>query len=208
MASSNGQVDRERAEPADGTRGADTRARILAAAAELIGERGWSAVTTREIAQRADVPHGAVSYHFAGKDELLRRAAVAGTTAALGDPIAMTRAATSLTEVITIMRAYLAGDEPAGPQMALVLETARQATRDPQLRDPIAEVLAQYRDVMAKLIESDQQAGTVRSDADPEALAAAIAALFDGLAVHANLDASLDTGAVTMLLDALIRAPS
>ncbi len=53
---------------------AGTRERLLVAAAELIGELGWGGVTTRGVAERAGLPHGAVSYHF-NKRELLIEAA-------------------------------------------------------------------------------------------------------------------------------------
>src|SRR5689334_11018417 len=48
-----------------------TRERLMGAAAELIAELGWGRVTTRAVADRAGLPHGAVSYHFRGKQELL-----------------------------------------------------------------------------------------------------------------------------------------
>jgi AcrR family transcriptional regulator len=53
-----------------------TRQRLLDAAAALIAELGWSQVTTRAIAERAGLPHGTVSYHFRGKQELLTEAAL------------------------------------------------------------------------------------------------------------------------------------
>ena len=53
-----------------------TRVRLLRAAAELIAEQGWGAVRTRAVAERAGLPHGTVSYHFRGKQELLTEAAL------------------------------------------------------------------------------------------------------------------------------------
>lgn len=47
------------------------RARIFAAAAELFAERGFGAVTTREIAERADVADGTLFRYAATKSELL-----------------------------------------------------------------------------------------------------------------------------------------
>src|SRR3954453_21589194 len=48
-----------------------TREKLMNAAAELISEVGWGRVTTRAVAERAGLPHGSVSYHFRGKQELL-----------------------------------------------------------------------------------------------------------------------------------------
>ena len=55
---------------------APTRERLMAAAAELIAELGWGRVTTRAVADRAGLPHGTVSYHFRGKQELLTDASL------------------------------------------------------------------------------------------------------------------------------------
>ena len=63
---------------------APTREQLMAAAAELIAELGWGRVTTRAVAERAGLPHGAVSYHFRGKQELLTEAAMYAFAA--GDP--------------------------------------------------------------------------------------------------------------------------
>ncbi len=45
----------------------DTRMRILAAAAEVFGTRGFKAATTRQIAEAAGVNQAAINYHFKGK---------------------------------------------------------------------------------------------------------------------------------------------
>ena len=61
-------------------RGRTTRAKILEATAELIARDGWSGFSTREIAARAGVTQGIVSYHWRSKDELVREAALNATT--------------------------------------------------------------------------------------------------------------------------------
>src|SRR4051794_34100044 len=75
MDSSSGQSGR----PGRSTRSrgsTTTRERLMEAAAELIAELGWGRVTTRAVAERAGLPHGSVSYHFRGKQELLTDAAL------------------------------------------------------------------------------------------------------------------------------------
>jgi len=50
----------------------DTRAAIVAAARELMFEKGFDATTMRAIAERAGVSLGNAYYYFAGKDELIQ----------------------------------------------------------------------------------------------------------------------------------------
>lgn len=44
--------------------------RIVAAAAEVFGERGYDAANLEDVAERLDVTKGSLYYYFAGKDEL------------------------------------------------------------------------------------------------------------------------------------------
>ena len=53
------------------TRRADTRVRLLAAAAELFAERGVDSTSIGAIAELADRTSGAVYDHFGGKDGVL-----------------------------------------------------------------------------------------------------------------------------------------
>lgn len=54
-----------------------TRKRILEAARTVFAERGLSAATVEEIADRADVGRGSVYYHFDSKDDLISEAMTA-----------------------------------------------------------------------------------------------------------------------------------
>jgi AcrR family transcriptional regulator len=53
-----------------GPRGADVRARILRVALEYFGAFGFEATSTRAIAERAQVTHTVVLYHFKSKEKL------------------------------------------------------------------------------------------------------------------------------------------
>ena len=74
-----------------------TRAALLAAARELFSERGYAAVGTEEIVQRARVTRGALYHHFADKKDLFRgvheqmegelTAAIAAELAEAEDPL-------------------------------------------------------------------------------------------------------------------------
>ncbi len=57
-----------------GPRAGEAREALLAAAHELMAEKGYPRVTVREVAERAGVQAGLVNYHFGGKTGLLRSA--------------------------------------------------------------------------------------------------------------------------------------
>ena len=64
------KVGRPRAAPQDGSDLAP-RDQILAAAAALFAEHGYTGTTTRAIAERVGIRQASLYYYFAGKDEIL-----------------------------------------------------------------------------------------------------------------------------------------
>lgn len=60
-----------------------TKARIIEAAGQLFAERGFKAVTVRDIAAAAKTQISALNYHFRSKDELYREVVVAACMADL-----------------------------------------------------------------------------------------------------------------------------
>src|SRR5918995_244018 len=84
-----------------------TRSRLMTAAVELIAEVGWGRVTTRAVAERAGLPHGSVSYHFRGKQELLTEAALTAFQEAV--PTDQVAAAASVDDLITLISTEVGG---------------------------------------------------------------------------------------------------
>jgi AcrR family transcriptional regulator len=58
--------------PSDGSRGAETKVRLLDAAERLFGERGFEGTSIRAVTQAAGVSVSAANYHFGSKSALLR----------------------------------------------------------------------------------------------------------------------------------------
>ena len=64
------------------------RARLLAAAREVFGERGYRGATTRDIAERAELTEPMVFRHFGSKAALFEEAAVEPVVAFMDDYVA------------------------------------------------------------------------------------------------------------------------
>lgn len=206
MDKSDGQEGGDRP-PVGRARGVATREALYRAAAELIGERGWGSVTTRAVAARAGVPHGAVGYHFHGRESLLREAAVRALQDMLALPVALASQAASLDELLRGTVGWYAGGGLRQGTVALLLEALREADRDELLREPLARMLGDYRVELTKLIERDQARGALREDVDAAGLAMAIAAAIDGLVAHARLDPDLDLPAAGRVILELLSPP-
>lgn len=90
-----------------------TRDKLIVAARALMGERGWGRVTTRAVADRAGLPHGSVSYHFRGKEELLTDAALEAIDALF--PMELLESLESLNELLQAMEDALRAPVAAEP---------------------------------------------------------------------------------------------
>jgi AcrR family transcriptional regulator len=199
MAPTSGQSS----QPGTRRRSPATRQRLLRAAAQLIAEVGWGRVTTRGVAERAGLPHGAVSYHFHGKQELLTEAALATVEAMF--PLADLKAVTELADLIPMFQAAVGA--PSAPQTAdpvrsgVMAEAMRECGRDPRLRTRITELLRANREKVADLVRAEHARGGVDRDLDPVDVATLLIATGDGLLLHTLIDPRLPvTGASRTLL--------
>jgi AcrR family transcriptional regulator len=176
------------------------------AAAELIAEAGWGRVTTRAVAERAGLPHGAVSYHFHSKQELLTEAALA--TVERMFPIAELEAAQTLPELIPLFQESFVGrstvDVIDPVSSGVLLEAMRECGRNPGLRERMAALLRSYREIVANLIRAEQDHGVVEPRPNARDLATLLIAAGDGLLLHVLLDPQLQISRAAETLLTLI----
>ncbi len=129
----------------------------MTAAAELIAELGWGRVTTRAVAERAGLPHGAVSYHFRGKQELLTEAAM--FTFARAIPADEFAALAGVEDFIGLISAEVADRDAIDPVLSrLMFEAMREAERDTVLRERMSALLTQYRELMIQTVRAESGA--------------------------------------------------
>jgi AcrR family transcriptional regulator len=178
-------------------RGHEVRQRLLAAAAELVPERGWAAVSTRILAERAGVTPSVVHYHFPSVSALLNEAVLGVMRQVLGGLDAVLVEARTPADVIDLM--LTSADQYSGsdPLSLLSIEGLLAANRDEGLREQIAELVESFgRRFGAWLGE--------HGVAEPVETAAVLVAAIDGLLMRRGLVSDLDIRATRNVLRRLV----
>jgi AcrR family transcriptional regulator len=180
--------------------GHEVRLRLRRAAVQLIAERGWRAVSTRLVAERAGVTAGLVHYHFASLQALLRESAVEVMRETAGGLDALLDAAAEPGQAIILLLGALDGYSGRDEVSTVFLETYLAATRDPALHADVTAIVAGFRDRIATWLAA-------HGVADPAAVAAVIGAAVDGLLLHRGLDPRLTSAYVGPVLARLAVSP-
>ncbi|TDP96511.1 TetR/AcrR family transcriptional regulator [Labedaea rhizosphaerae] len=184
--------------PTAAERGREVRRKLLDAAVELIVERGWAAVSTRVLAERAGVAPGLVHYHFDSVQALLTEAATGQmreAAALIGPALA---AARTPAEALGLLMASLDSYTGTDPMSLLFVETYLAAARDPQLRQVVAGLLLEFRAQLAAwLAEHDVP--------DPDTTATVLGAAIDGLVMHRAMDPTVTGDVITPVLARVFR---
>jgi len=161
------------------TRPAGVEERILAATMAVIGEQGLQAVTHRAVARRAEVSLGAISHHFATREDLLhstlRHAAAAEVGRLERLALSLQAQAFDTREWISAMAAALGGDLKRNPTRHLAqFELLLACARDPELR----ELSRAWREAHLRVSEVGlRAAGSKAPDAHAQLLTAAVTGL-------------------------------
>ena len=157
-----------------------TRQRLIAAAMEVVAERGFDEARSEEIVRRAGLTNGALYAHFKNKNELLL-AAFAEQTSYLQEVISEVDA-TGLDEVEKLIR--LVRSHPVMPvRESIVGETLARARRDGGIREIWLRQLATIEETYARWIRTGQAKGIVRPEIEPHVAARLISSLGTGYQV-------------------------
>ncbi len=173
-------------------RKAETRARLLAAAATLFAEQGIDAVSVDAVAEAAGRTSGAVYSHFGSKQGLLLALLDSWKDSVLTVLLAEVAVTESPVGQLAAVWENVAGTDHAhsGSWSLLEQELRLRAARD----DDVAGVLRE-RDAEARRFSASQLAGWAAAVgaapvADPDDLAILVKALLTGLAMQRRLDPS------------------
>ena len=180
-----------------GERGVEVRRRLLVAAAQLVPEVGWHAVSTRAVAERAGVGPGLVHYHFDSVQSLLRQAVVAvvGDVLSVFPPLLSETA--SVDAALGDMLAALDGYDGTDTTSLLFVEAYLASTRDEQLRTELSRLLAEFRGHLASWL-------AVQGTRAPADTAAVLAAAVDGVMLHRALAPGMTSDVVAPVLRRLL----
>ncbi|HEY3905907.1 MAG TPA: helix-turn-helix domain-containing protein [Streptosporangiaceae bacterium] len=147
---------------------AETRQRLLTAAAEAFAERGYDGTRVADIAAAAGVSNGALYAHFGSKAELLVAALRTHGRRVLAEMLAADPGR-PVTDLLLQAGRYL----PQRPDARgyLVVEALVAARRDGEVAGPMQCYTAERADWLAGLIEAGQAAGELDAGLSPDALA-------------------------------------
>lgn len=149
-----------------------TRERIISASVALVGERGASALTHRQVDARAGLPIGSTSNYFRTKAALLK-GAIEGVITRESPLLEVARSVDTRDELQAGLLGYVravTGEEMqavTAARLALFLE----ARHDPELRAWVAEARRGYTVVLSEALE---RLGANAPDAGATALMAVV----------------------------------
>jgi AcrR family transcriptional regulator len=189
------------------TGGAVTRRRLLSAAAGLIVERGWSGVTTRAVAERADVNQALVHYHFGSIDNLRRESVMARLMPAIQGLAEELLDERPLGESIHRVMRLIDGFDLGTETGVLMAEAMLQATRDPTVAEAMGGLMGSWGEMLGPRLMVAQERGVIRADIPAERLTKALASFLDGYLIQRMADPDFEAEVAAETLNALLEPP-
>ena len=157
------------------------RTAILDAALEVFAESGYGGTSVREIARRAGIDHATLLHHFPHKPLLLQAVLEHRDELQHIEP-------TSLDETLALLLGIaVRNEETPGLTKLFTLLAAECGDPDHPARPYLQNRLLQLRRQIAEHIRGAQASGQVSPDVDPDAAAADLIALWEGLQLQAPL---------------------
>jgi len=191
-------------------RKAETRARLLAAAAELFAEQGIDAVSVDAVAEAAGRTSGAVYAHFGSKQGLLLALLDSWKDSVLTVLLAEVAVTESPLGQLAAVWSNVAGagDERPVSWSLLEQELWLRAARDPEVADVLRTRNAEARQFTARRLAGWSSAVDAHPVADADQLAVLVKALLTGLAMQRRLEpGSVDDDLAVRGMAALLGMP-
>ena len=167
-----------------GSDSAETRARILRAAREVISERGYAAANFQTIASRAGVSRPTMHYYFRSREEIYD-CLVAELYSIVADCIAQAKHKDTL---LNQLAAFVAGTYRSGlvdaSMMRFIITARVEFHRSPSLRDGRSPVASAVQGFYASMVDDAIARGEMASDTDAPAVVNMLLAMFLGMGFY------------------------
>jgi AcrR family transcriptional regulator len=151
-----------------GVTAAETRERLLQAAADVFARRGYDGTRVADIAAAAGVSNGALYAHFGSKAELMVAALRTHGRKVLAEQLAADPDRPIAELLLAIGRALPRRQDPCG---YLVVEAMVAARRDEDVARPMRDYTGERGDFLAELFRIGQAGGEIDTGLSPNALA-------------------------------------
>jgi TetR/AcrR family transcriptional repressor of nem operon len=172
------------------SKGAETRARIIAKAAEAFNVYGYAGTSISDIMAAVDLEKGGIYRHFASKEQLVLAAfdyAAAQVRERFSSGIAgSANAVDTLLAFIGVFRGYIRRPPLVGG--CPVLNTAIEADdTHPILRERARSVVEEWRALIRTTVLAGQARSEIRAEVDAEQLALLLITTMEGAVMLAKL---------------------
>ena len=170
--------------------GADVRReQMLAAAATVIAERGFTDTRIADVAERVGASPALVVYYFGTKDKLLTEAlrySEQGFYSAAEEMLASNPGIVTRLETLVAWTCLPEEQEQARGTWGLWFDLWAQAFRHPEVKRDRVELDQSWRSLIARVVDEGVEAGEIEA-LDVEQFSIAFAALLDGLSIQTAL---------------------
>lgn len=187
-------------------RRAEAEQRLIAAAADLVGELGPAKVTLANVGERAGYSRGLATHHFGSKGALMERLVDAVTHQFREAMFDRGGADDVLTELRTLIGIYfdVVTDLQPVNRARLVLWADTVANPDEDTRTRMVAADREFREEIEKRIRVGITAGQVPRTVDPHGLATVIVAMLRGVALQSLIDDHVDLEAARNEVEQLL----
>jgi AcrR family transcriptional regulator len=169
-----------------GSDSAETRARILRAAREVINERGYEAANFQAIASRAGLSRPTMHYYFRTREEMYD-CLIAEAYSIVSDCIAQAkREDTLLKQLATFVAATHRSGFGDRSMLRFAITARLEFHRSPSLRDSPGPVVSAVQEFYASMVEDAIARGEIPAGTDAAAVVNMLLAMFLGMGFFAG----------------------
>ena len=169
-----------------GADSAETRARILRAAREVINERGYEAANFQAIASRAGLSRPTMHYYFHAREEVYD-CLIAEAYSIVADCIAQAkREETLLKQLSTFVTAAHRSGFADRSMLQFTITARLESHRSPSLRENPGPVVAAVQEFYTSMVDDAIARGEIPPDIDASGVVSMLLAMFLGMGFYAG----------------------